>query len=92
VNLLSKEDAMCLPCSGEEEKLASMKLGVLSNPMESVPMRYDACNYVRYKVRMVRATLLKSLKVINNLSYSFPSLTPISYLYLRTWLKDFDTS
>jgi hypothetical protein len=33
---------MCLPCSGEEEKLASSKLGVLSNPMGSVPKRYDA--------------------------------------------------
>jgi hypothetical protein len=43
-------------------------------------------------VRMVRATLLKSLKVINNLSYSFSSLTPISYLYLRTKLKGFDSS
>jgi hypothetical protein len=31
-----------LPCSREEEKLASMNLVVLSNPMESVPMRYDA--------------------------------------------------
>jgi hypothetical protein len=30
------------------------------------------------KGRKVRATLLKSLKVINNLSYSFTSLTPIS--------------
>jgi hypothetical protein len=73
-----------LPCSREEEKLASLKLGVLSNKMGSVPMRYDALSYVRHKVRMVRATLLKSLKVINNLSYSFPSITPISYLYLRT--------
>jgi hypothetical protein len=33
---------MCLPCSREEEKLASSKLGVLSTPMGSVPMRYDA--------------------------------------------------
>jgi hypothetical protein len=33
---------MCLPCSREEEKLASSKLGVLSNLMGSVPMRYDA--------------------------------------------------
>jgi hypothetical protein len=73
-----------LPCSREEEKLPSLKLGVLSNTMRSVPMRYDALSYVRHKVRMVRATLLKSLKVINNLSYSFPSITPISYLYLRT--------
>jgi hypothetical protein len=82
--ILFKEDARCLPCSREEEKLASSKLGVLSNPMGSIPMWYDALSYVRYKVRMVRATLLKSHKVINNLSYSFPSLTPISYLYLRT--------
>jgi hypothetical protein len=84
VKILSKEDARCLPCSREEEKLPSLKLGVLSNTMGSVPMRYDALSYVRHKVRMVRATLLKSLKVINNLSYSFPSITPISYLYLRT--------
>jgi hypothetical protein len=29
-------------------------------------------------IRMVRATWLISFKVINNLSLSFPSLTPIS--------------
>jgi hypothetical protein len=50
VKILSKEDAKCLPCSREEEKLASSKLDVLSNPMRSVPMRYDAESYVRYKV------------------------------------------
>jgi hypothetical protein len=33
---------MCLPCSREEEKLASSKLGAFSKPAESVPMRYDA--------------------------------------------------
>jgi hypothetical protein len=33
---------MCLPYSREEEKLASSKLGVLSNPIGSVPMQYDA--------------------------------------------------
>jgi hypothetical protein len=49
VKILSKEDAKCLPCSREEEKLASSKLDVLSNPMGSVPMRYDAESYVRYK-------------------------------------------
>jgi hypothetical protein len=38
-----------LPCSREEEKLASLKLGMLSNPMGSVPMRYDVGSYVRYK-------------------------------------------
>jgi hypothetical protein len=38
-----------LPCSREEEKLASSKLDVLSNPMGSVHMRYDAGSYVRYK-------------------------------------------
>jgi hypothetical protein len=32
---------VCLPCSREEEKLALSKLGVLSHPMGSVPMRYD---------------------------------------------------
>jgi hypothetical protein len=37
-----------LPCSREEEKLASSKLGMLSNPMGSVPMQYDAGSYVRY--------------------------------------------
>jgi hypothetical protein len=42
VKILFKEDASCLPCSKEEEKLASLKLGMLSNPMGSVPMRYDA--------------------------------------------------
>jgi hypothetical protein len=31
-----------VPCSREEEKLASFKLGALSNPMGSVPKRYDA--------------------------------------------------
>jgi hypothetical protein len=84
VKILSKEDVRCLPCSREEENLASLKFGVLSNPMGSVPMRYDAWSYVGYKVRMVRAILLKSIKEINNLSYSFPSLIPISYLHLRT--------
>jgi hypothetical protein len=33
---------MCLPWSREEEKLASSKLGILSNPMGLEPMRYDA--------------------------------------------------
>jgi hypothetical protein len=33
---------MCLPCSREEDKLASSKHGVLSNPLGSVPMQYDA--------------------------------------------------
>jgi hypothetical protein len=33
---------MCLPCSREEEKLGSSKLGALSNPTGSIPMRYDA--------------------------------------------------
>jgi hypothetical protein len=42
VKILFKEDARCLPCSREEEKLASSKHGVLSNLIESVPMRYDA--------------------------------------------------
>jgi hypothetical protein len=31
-----------LPWSRGREKLASMKLGVLSNPMGLEPMRYDA--------------------------------------------------
>jgi hypothetical protein len=35
-----------MPCLREKEKLASSKLGVLSNPMGSVPMRYDAGSYV----------------------------------------------
>jgi hypothetical protein len=30
------------------------------------------------KVREIRATWLSRFKVISNLSYSFPSLTPIS--------------
>jgi hypothetical protein len=33
----------------EEEKLASAKLVVLSNPMGPVPMWYDVGSYVRYK-------------------------------------------
>jgi hypothetical protein len=41
-NILSKEDARCLPCSRQEEKLVSSKLGMLSNPMGSIPMWYDA--------------------------------------------------
>jgi hypothetical protein len=41
VKILSKEDARFFPCS-REEKIASSKLGVLSNPMGSVPMWYDA--------------------------------------------------
>jgi hypothetical protein len=49
VKILFKENAKYLPCSREEEKLASSKLSVLSNPMGSVPMRYDAGSYVRYK-------------------------------------------
>jgi hypothetical protein len=32
---------MYLPCLREEEKLASSKLGMPSNPTGSVPMRYD---------------------------------------------------
>ncbi len=67
-----------MPCLREKEKLASSKLGVLSNPIGSVPMWYDAGSYCGTWVRMVRLTLLKSLKMNNNLSYSFPSLTPIS--------------
>jgi hypothetical protein len=31
-----------LPCSREEEKLASSNLDMLSNPIGSVPKRYDA--------------------------------------------------
>jgi hypothetical protein len=31
-----------LPCSREEEKLASSKLDAFSKPVGSVPMRYDA--------------------------------------------------
>jgi hypothetical protein len=38
-----------LPWSKEEEKLASSKIGTFSKLAESVPMRYDACSYVRYK-------------------------------------------
>jgi hypothetical protein len=49
VKVLSKEDARCLPCSREEEKLASLKRVMLSNPMGPVPMQYDAGSYVRYK-------------------------------------------
>jgi hypothetical protein len=49
VKILFKDDARWLPYSREEEKLASSKLDVLSNPMGSVPMRYDAGSYVRYK-------------------------------------------
>jgi hypothetical protein len=49
VKMQSKEDATCLPCSREEEKLASSKLGVLSTPLGSVPIKYDACIYIRYK-------------------------------------------
>jgi hypothetical protein len=33
---------MCLPWSGEEEKLALSKLGTFSKPAVSVPMWYDA--------------------------------------------------
>jgi hypothetical protein len=69
------EGARFLPCLRAEEKLASSKFGVLSNPMGPIPMRYDARSYVRYKVIMVRVTRLKSLKVINYLSYSIPSST-----------------
>jgi hypothetical protein len=46
VKILFKEDARCLPCSGEE---ALSKLGMLSNPIGLVAMQYDAGNYVRYK-------------------------------------------
>jgi hypothetical protein len=42
VKIQFKEDARCLPCSREEEKLASSKLGAHSNPMGSEPKRYDA--------------------------------------------------
>jgi hypothetical protein len=40
--ILFKEDARCLPWSREEEKLASLKLGMFSKPTGLVPMRYDA--------------------------------------------------
>jgi hypothetical protein len=43
------ENARCLPWSKEEEKLASSKLDAFSKPAGSVPMRYDAWSYVRYK-------------------------------------------
>jgi hypothetical protein len=33
---------MCLPWSREREKLVLSKLGVLSHPTGSEPMRYDA--------------------------------------------------
>jgi hypothetical protein len=42
VKILSKEDARFLPCSREEEKLASTKLGKLSNPTGSASLWYDA--------------------------------------------------
>jgi hypothetical protein len=42
VKILFKEDARCLPWTREEEKLASLKLGALSNPMGPEPMWYDA--------------------------------------------------
>jgi hypothetical protein len=42
LKILFKEDVRCLPCSREQGKLASTKLGVLSNPMGSIPMWYDA--------------------------------------------------
>jgi hypothetical protein len=34
-----------MPCSREEEKLASSNLAVLSKSAGLVPMRYDACGY-----------------------------------------------
>jgi hypothetical protein len=37
---------MFLPWSKEEEKLASLKLGMFSNPAGSVPMWYDAWSYI----------------------------------------------
>jgi hypothetical protein len=40
--MLLKEDARFLLWSKEVEKLASSKLGALSKPVGSVPMRYDA--------------------------------------------------
>jgi hypothetical protein len=40
--VLMKEDAWCLPWSKEGERLASVKLGVLSNSTVLEPMRYDA--------------------------------------------------
>jgi hypothetical protein len=42
LKILFKEDAKCLPCSREEEKLDLSKLGTLSNPMGSLPKWYDA--------------------------------------------------
>jgi hypothetical protein len=39
------EDARCLPCSREEEKLASTKLATFYKSAGSVPMQYDAWGY-----------------------------------------------
>jgi hypothetical protein len=47
--MLLKEDARFLLWSKEVEKLASSKLGALSKPVGSIPMRYDAQSYLRYK-------------------------------------------
>jgi hypothetical protein len=40
MKILFKKDERCLPCLREEEKLASSKFGVLSNPMGSYAVCY----------------------------------------------------
>jgi hypothetical protein len=51
-----------LPSSREEEKLASSKHGVLSNPMGSVPMWYDALRYVRDKGKDGKSDTAQALR------------------------------
>jgi hypothetical protein len=43
--ILFMEDTRCLPCSREEEKLASSKFAAFPKSAGSVPMRYDAWGY-----------------------------------------------
>jgi hypothetical protein len=69
--ILSKEDARCLPCSREEQKLASSKLDMLSNPMGSTPMRYGAWRYVRYKGKDGKSDTAQALRWLINYPFHF---------------------
>jgi hypothetical protein len=76
--ILFKEDARCLPWSREEEKLASSKRGAFSKSAGQYlcSMMHEVIKGTI--IRMVRVIQFSYFKAITKLSYSFPSLTPIS--------------
>jgi hypothetical protein len=81
-------------CLVREKKKSELRRSLECSPIQWGQYLSGMMHEVMWgtKGRKVRVTLLKSLKVITNLSNSFPSLTPIIYLYLRTNLKGFESS